>query len=175
MHFFLHKTLTFFHQNFLINIMVKSFLSKKFGKMSIAVFAVLAFLTFSGVTAFAQEQARGNAQSPGFAKFNPELDKATLVYGIDASQVSLPGTWNLTKGRAFLEKEITTMRPSYATLSSGMRFRFEYFQAVLNDLGYDIAPEISAISNLEVAGNKANGTVAKGQFVTEYMLLKGNF
>lgn len=152
--------------------MVKSFLSKKFGKMSIAVFAVLAFLTFSGVSAFAQEQARGNV--PGFAQFNPELDKAK-AYGIDASQVSLPGTWNLTKGRAFLEKEITTMRPSYATLSSGMRFRFEYYQAVLNDMGYDIAPEISAISKLETAGSKANGTVAKGQFISEYALLKSNF
>ena len=153
--------------------MVKSFLSKKFGKMSIAVFAVLAFLTFSGISAFAQEQARGG--QPGFDKFNPELDIATKVYGIDASQVSLPGTWNLAKGRTFLEKEITTMRPSYTSLSSGMRFRFEYYQAVLNDMGYDIAPEISAISKLEVAGSKANGTVGKGQFITEYMLLKSNF
>ncbi len=152
--------------------MVKSFLSKKFGKMSIAFFAVLTFLAFSGVTAFAQEQAL--AQN-GQTKVNPAINIAQEL-GVGAGQVDMPGDWKKTvEGRTYLVQQLETMRPNFATLSPGLRFRFEYYQAMVNELGYDVAPEIASLTSLLKGSGAVNGASNKTQVASEYALVRSKF
>lgn len=153
--------------------MVKSFFSKKFGKMGIAVFAMFAFLTLSGVTAFAQEQARAQA---GQVKINPAAGVGGEL-GIPATDINLPGEWkNVAAGEAYLQQELATLRLSAGSLSSALRLRLTYYSFVAEELSYSIAPEIATLSALSRATqDKLNAGISKSQVVAEYKLLKSKF
>jgi hypothetical protein len=170
--FFLHKTFNIFSSKFFY-IMVKSFFSKKFGKMGIAVFAMFAFLTLSGVTAFAQEQARAQA---GQVKINPAAGVGGEL-GIAQPDISLPGEWkNVAAGEAYLQQELSTLKLSAGTLSPALRLRLTYYSYVAEEMSYSIAPEIATLSSLGKAiEDKLNAGVSKAQAIAEYKLLKSKF
>lgn len=138
--------------------------------MLIAVVAVFALAAFCGTTAQAQESAKGGATpsaTPSPVEVSGLAGKMGLtVYNLGSFKKVAQGVANLTA-------EATAMKPTLQNATPLTKFKYAYYTQILSDLGYDIAPEISVITSLNVA--QANGKADNGEMASLYEYVVNQF
>lgn len=144
--------------------MVKTFFNGM-SRMLVAVVAVAALVAFCGTTAQAQVSAKTNSSPDPTLTVNP---KAGEVGKLGIVAYNLATFKKVPQGTAALTTEVTNLKPTMKNASALNKFKYAYFSQILTDLSYDIAPEISVITSLQVANTNGKADIAEMASLYEY-------
>lgn len=144
--------------------MVKTFFNGM-SRMLIAVVAVFALVAFCGTTAQAQESAK--AGTTPSATVNPATDP---IGKLGIVGYNLATFKNVAQGAAKLATEAAALKPVLQNTTPLNRFKYAYYSQILSDLSYDIAPEISVITSLNVAQSNGKADNAEAASLYEYVV-----